>query len=984
MFVTRRLLACGYAVVPARDSGMAVLARAVSSFPDLPVAHVGGGHDVRALAQAASRLQRRVSALVAIGGPLGLLLDESDGLEVPTLVVTDGANRALRRRARRGLPPGSRVVRASDFDAALQAAVEFLDVRTSDGAGRPAARPARRLSSRLAPAALLAAPAALFVTASAANAAATCTDAIDGDTLFVTCEGDGDVALEIGVSADGQILVDRQAKVSVSEIKVIKVISTSSNTLMLVNEQDHKLGTGLGTPEDPFVPVQLDVKLDGGQDTLAWVATEGIDQFKLLGEGYDVTGDAVVDHKVLGAETLKLDLFGGNDLLDGGDWLSKILVDGGTGDDVLIGGLADDSFKLSLGKDVLDGAGGFDEIKLVTDDSQVKLTDALVSLADAGSESSYKQFEALSYLGGKLDSKVEVAGIKLQKVDLDGGGGLDELKLTTDDSLVTISDSLIKLSDAGSEMSFKQFTLLSYLGGKLDSKVELAGIKLQKIDLDLGDGADLLSLTTEDSSVKLTDSLIELGDALSSIKYAGAESLSYLGGKLDSKVELADLTLQKVDLDGGGGLDEFKLSTDALDVKIADSLVSLVDLGSEVSFKQFEALSYLGGDSANKVEVAAFQMQKVDLDGGAGANEFKLTSDASLVTIGDSAVKLGDTAYSFKQFDLVGFAGGDGPNTFDLSGLVSQKVLLDGGGGSDLLKLRSDDSLVTLSDSLIKLSDGGGEVDFKQFELVSYLGGDSANKVDVSGIKLQKVELDAAGGDDLLSVTSDASLFKISDTGLVLGVNTIGHKAFESLAVFGGESANKIDGSQVTGLKLTLDGGGGNDVLLGGALSDVLFGKLGDDVLGGGLGDDKLGGGLGNDQLSGDGGLDTVFDEADVNFTATSTSLAGLGTDVLKSIESLHLVGGVHDNVFDASRFKLGGVTLDGGAGDDVLLGSPFADKLLGSIGDDRLTGNHGNDSLYADVGDDYLDGSAGTDLGDGGPGFDIGKSIEIRFNLEK
>jgi Ca2+-binding RTX toxin-like protein len=201
--------------------------------------------------------------------------------------------------------------------------------------------------------------------------------------------------------------------------------------------------------------------------------------------------------------------------------------------------------------------------------------------------------------------------------------------------------------------------------------------------------------------------------------------------------------------------------------------------------------------------------------------------------------------------------------------------------------------------------------------------------------------------------------------------------------VIGGEAANKIDGSQVTGFKLTFDGGGGNDVLLGGALSDVLSGKLGADLLAGGLGDDKLSGGLGNDQLSGDGGLDTLFDQADVSFTATSTSLSGLGSDTLKSIESLFLVGGVHDNVFDASKFKLGAVTLDGGAGDDVLLGSPFDDKLLGSVGDDRLTGNQGNDSLYAGDGDDYLDGSNGTDLGDGGPGFDTSKSIEIRLNLE-
>ena len=393
----------------------------------------------------------------------------------------------------------------------------------------------------------------------------------------------------------------------------------------------------------------------------------------------------------------------------------------------------------------------------------------------------------------------------------------------------------------------------------------------------------------------------------------------------------------------------------------------------------------MGGDSDNTVEVAEYKLSKLDLDGGGGVNEFKLRSDASLVTIDDAFAKLGTTEYSFKQFALLGYTGGDGPNTFDLAGLVSQKVLLDGGGGGDLLKLRTDDSFVTLSDSLIKLADGGGQVEYKQFELVSYLGGDSANKVDLSGLKLQKVELDAGGGEDLLTVSSDAALFKFTDTTLVLGTApSVGHKAFEAVAAFGGDSANKIDGSLVTGLKLTFDGGGGNDVLLGGALSDVLLGTLGADVLRGGLGDDKLGGGLGNDQVTGDGGVDTVSEEGDVNFTATSTSLVGFGTDVLKSVEGLYLVGGLHDNVFDASRFKLGAVTLDGGEGDDILFGSPFADKLLGSLGDDRLTGNQGNDSLFAAEGDDYLDGSTGTDLGDGGPGHDIGKSIEIRINLEQ
>ena len=33
--------------------------------------------------------------------------------------------------------------------------------------------------------------------------------------------------------------------------------------------------------------------------------------------------------------------------------------------------------------------------------------------------------------------------------------------------------------------------------------MELAGLKLQKVDLDLGEGADLLKLSTDDSVVKL-------------------------------------------------------------------------------------------------------------------------------------------------------------------------------------------------------------------------------------------------------------------------------------------------------------------------------------------------------------------------------------------------------------------------------------------------------------------------------------------------
>ena len=62
-------------------------------------------------------------------------------------------------------------------------------------------------------------------------------------------------------------------------------------------------------------------------------------------------------------------------------------------------------------------------------------------------------------------------------------------------------------------------------------------------------------------------------------------------------------------------------------VTIGDSLVKLseVRVGGVVQAEGAAALSYLGGDADNKVEVPEFELQKLDLDGGAGVNEFKLT-----------------------------------------------------------------------------------------------------------------------------------------------------------------------------------------------------------------------------------------------------------------------------------------------------------------------------------------------------------------------
>jgi Ca2+-binding RTX toxin-like protein len=62
------------------------------------------------------------------------------------------------------------------------------------------------------------------------------------------------------------------------------------------------------------------------------------------------------------------------------------------------------------------------------------------------------------------------------------------------------------------------------------------------------------------------------------------------------------------------------------------------------------------------------------------------------------------------------------------------------------------------------------------------------------------------------------------------------------------------------------------------------------------------------------------------------------------------------DDIVDASlvRDRLMTTILDGGPGDDTLLGSPFRDVLNGGKGEDRLEGNAGNDQIRSR--DEYPD----------------------------
>ena len=203
-----------------------------------------------------------------------------------------------------------------------------------------------------------------------------------------------------------------------------------------------------------------------------------------------------------------------------------------------------------------------------------------------------------------------------------------------------------------------------------------------------------------------------------------------------------------------------------------------------------------------------------------------------------------------------------------------------------------------------------------------------------------------------------------------------------------------------------IQGGSGGDMLFGQAGNDTLLGKGGFDMLFGGAGNDILTGGDADDQMFGEAGDDRMIwnpgddtdlheggagnDTSEVNggngdeqFTVTANGTrvrfdrlnpAPFSIDI-GTTENLVLNMNGGNDTFSATGdlAALIKITVDGGAGNDTILGSNGADKLLGGDGDDFIDGQQGNDAIFLGAGNDVMqwDPGDGSDIVEGGDGTD-------------
>ena len=212
----------------------------------------------------------------------------------------------------------------------------------------------------------------------------------------------------------------------------------------------------------------------------------------------------------------------------------------------------------------------------------------------------------------------------------------------------------------------------------------------------------------------------------------------------------------------------------------------------------------------------------------------------------------------------------------------------------------------------------------------------------------------------------------VANTSLIRALGQGGNDVITLSEVNGALPASNLFGGAGNDV---LTGGSGNDELFGQAGNDTLLGKGGTDLLFGGSENDTITGGDADDQAFGQGGNDRMIwnpgDDTDLNeggadtdtvevnggngaeqFTATANGTrvrfdrvtpAPFSIDIGTS-ESLVLNANGGDDQFSATGnlAALIKITVDGGTGNDTLLGSNGIDFLLGGDGNDFVDGHAG------------------------------------------
>ncbi len=624
------------------------------------------------------------------------------------------------------------------------------------------------------------------------------------------------------------------------------------------------------------------------------------------------------DALILASGIKFIDGLAGNDTLTG-----TLVADdlrGGLGDDILNGGAGNDVLNGGAGKDKLDGGDGLD---VASYESSTAVTIDLLAKTIAGGEAVGDTFTSIE---GAI-----------------GGTGIDKLTGDHDANLLfgRAGDDFV-IGNDGNDTLEGGAGKDDVKGGEGDDTILITGSDALLDSYSGGNGTDTIKVT---GTAAL--SLAEFQATAQSIETWIGNNQGIIGTTTANVFDFGALNAANgiLFIDGGAG-DDVITGT-----KGADDLRGGV--GNDI---------LKGGDGNDVLEAG---VGNDNVDGGAGNDVIRIGGTDALADLAisggaddDKILVTGVLALSLANFNAgtasietwtgnnQGILGGAGNDKLDFSALTSASGIkfIDGAAGNDTIAgtLNADNLIGGIGDDTL---DGAGGNDV----LVGGAGKDALKGG--SGIDTASYAASTAVTVDLLAGTGSIG-------------DALGDTLIEIENLLGGTGNDKLVGDNNSN---ALTGGAGNDILIGNGGNDTLDGGAGIDNIDGGAGDDLIlvsGADAVTDILNGGADTDTVqvtgaLAVSLANFDATASSI-----EVWTGNNQAILGTAANDKLdFEALTSATGITFIDGGAGDDKIIGTKGADDLRGGAGNDILKGGDGNDVLEAGAGNDNVDGGAGNDV---------------------
>jgi Ca2+-binding RTX toxin-like protein len=315
----------------------------------------------------------------------------------------------------------------------------------------------------------------------------------------------------------------------------------------------------------------------------------------------------------------------------------------------------------------------------------------------------------------------------------------------------------------------------------------------------------------------------------------------------------------------------------------------------------------------------------VVVNGGNGDEQFTVAANGSRV-----------------RFDRVN------PAPFSLDIGTSENLIVNMNGGNDTFT--AGNGLATMIQITVDGGDGNDTL----------TGGDGNDRL--AGGDGDDVITGGRGNDDVfMGAGDDTFVWNPGDGSDIVE----GQDGTDSM-IFNGANVNENINISANGSRLRFTRDVGNVVMDLNGLESVTFNALGgadtitvNDLSRTGVTDVNLNLGVNG---AGDGQVDSVIingtagdDAVTLSGNATSISAIGLAAQVnitgAETADRLNVKALGGDDVIDASGLSVNAIGIDGGTGNDV---------LIGGAGNDSLTGGTGNDLLIGEPGQDVLNGGAG------------------------